>query len=257
MKPMSFEIITIPCLEDNYAFLIANAAGECALVDVPDAGPINAFLAARPDLKLTTLLLTHHHWDHVDGIPDLDATGYKTIGCAADAHRLPPLDHAVTPGDTVNVCGTDMQIMAADGHTLNHIAFYAPALSAVFTGDSLMTHGCGRLFEGTPAQMHKSMQGFAALPDDTRSYCGHDYADANMAFAKLFAPEPEALQQRLSDLSKKRAAQESTTGVTLALEKHLNPYMRVHLPQVKASVDMVGASDADVFAEIRARKDRF
>jgi hydroxyacylglutathione hydrolase len=259
MKPMSYEIITIPCLEDNYVFIIANTAtGEAAIIDAPVAAPINAAFAARPDLKLTTVLLTHHHWDHVDGVPGLDgASDLTIIGCAADEARLPILTKGVTAGDEIKVCGLKVNVMLAEGHTLNHIAFYVPEISAVFTGDSLMTHGCGRLFEGTPAQMQAAMQGFAALPDETRSYCGHNYADANMAFAKLYAPDELALQQRLSELNTKRAAQESTTGVTLALEKKLNPYLRVHLPEVKACLNMAGADDDVVFAEIRARKDKF
>lgn len=258
MIAMRYDIITIPCLSDNYAFVIADTqTGEAALVDAPEAAPINAALAAR-GLRLTTLLLTHHHWDHVEGIAGLDGlSGLKVVGCGADADRLPDLHHAVAAGDTISVLGADVQVMAADGHTINHVAFHVPALAALFSGDSLMTHGCGRLFEGTPEQMHRSMAGFAALPDETRIYSGHDYAQANLNFAKLFAPDPEALQNRQSDLDKLRAARESTTGVTLALEKNLNPYLRVHLPAVKASVDLPDADDVAVFAEIRARKDRF
>lgn len=259
MNAMQYEILTIPCLNDNYAFVIANTkTGEAALVDAPEAAPINKALAKRTDLTLTTLLLTHHHGDHIDGLKELDAAeNVKVIGAAADARRLPELDQAVSPDDTINVCGTKVRVMAADGHTLNHIAFYLPELSALFSGDSLMTHGCGRLFEGTPAQMQTTMQAFAALPDDTRIYSGHNYAQANLDFAKLFSPDPQALQQRQTDLNTLNAANNSTTGVTLALEKQLNPYLRVHLPQVKASADLPEGSDAAVFAEIRARKDRF
>jgi hydroxyacylglutathione hydrolase len=257
---MAYEIITIRCLDDNYAFVVANTrTGEAALIDAPEAAPINAALAARPDITLTTLLLTHHHHDHVEGIDGLDRLADLTItGAAADAHRLPALDQMVSPGEQITICDTPFHIMAADGHTLNHIAFYAPALDAVFTGDSLMTHGCGRLFEGTAAQMCDTMQGFAALRDETRTYCGHDYARANLTFAALFAPEPQALATRLAELDQLDATQTSTTGVTIGLEKQLNPYLRAHLPQVKASLDLPQTTPTvDVFAEIRTRKDKF
>ncbi|MEJ6397539.1 hydroxyacylglutathione hydrolase [Yoonia sp. 208BN28-4] len=255
---MRYDIITVPCLEDNYAYLVADKqTRQAILIDAPEAAPINKALK-REKLTLTTLLLTHHHWDHVEGIDGLDkGDGFTIVGCAKDADRLPKLDQAVSPGDVMNILGTSVQVMAADGHTINHIAFYMPELTALFSGDSLMTHGCGRLFEGTPQQMFETVQGFAALPDNTKLYCGHNYADANLEFAAHCSPDPRALSQRKHHLNTLADENWPTTGVTLALEKQINPYLRTHLPQVKAAVGMPDADDAAVFAEIRARKDKF
>jgi hydroxyacylglutathione hydrolase len=255
---MTFDIITIPCRTDNYAFLVANrATGEALLVDAPEAAPINAVLA-QTGWRLNAVLLTHHHGDHVEGLQGLDRNAATiVIGHAADAHRLPPLDRLVAPGDVLDLCGLTVQVMAADGHTLNHVAYWAADTKMLFTGDSLMTHGCGRLFEGTPAQMLGTIAAFGQLPDETVIYSGHDYAAANLSFAAQFAPDKDTLRKRQIDLDKLSSAEQSTTGVTLALEKKLNPYLRVHLPDVKESVGLAGAPELDVFAEIRSRKDRF
>lgn len=257
---MPLEILIVPCLSDNYAYLIHNAqTGDTALVDVPAGAPILAVLAAR-GWRLTDVLFTHHHWDHIDGLPDLLAglpNPPRIWGAAADAHRLPPLTHALHDGDTVTICSEPVQIFDVSGHTLGHIAFHFPETQALFSGDSLMVMGCGRLFEGTPAQMWASLQKLAPLPDETRLYSGHEYTASNIRFALALEPaNPQliSLSQRVADL---RAADTPTIPSTLAQERETNPFLRAPNAQMKAALGMDAAAAVDVFTEIRARKDKF
>lgn len=251
---MAEPIRIIRCLKDNYAFLIHDpASGGATLVDAPEAAPI---LQALDDTgwALKRVLITHHHWDHVDGLAAiLDAHPAPVLGNAADRARLPALDHAFAPGDKLldGAC----RVFDAPGHTLGHVAFHFPELDALFSADSLMTHGCGRLFEGTAQDMFATIGRFADLPDSTRIFSGHDYAAANLAFAANFAPEPEALAARQAELPRLAAEGLPTTGTTLASEKALNPYLRTHLPQVAEAAGLPDASPVEVFAEIRRRKD--
>ncbi|WP_127105773.1 hydroxyacylglutathione hydrolase [Pararhodobacter zhoushanensis] len=247
---MTIEIIR--CLADNYAYLIHDAAsGETTLIDAPEAAPILATLKGK-GWTLTRILITHHHNDHIDGVADILAQAPAEVyGAAADALRLPPLDHAFAPGDTLP---GGAQVMDAPGHTVGHVAFYYPALKALFTADSLMTHGCGRLFEGTPDQMFDTIAAFAALPDDTRIYSGHDYARANLTFAAQYAPEPSALAARQVALQQLADKGLPTTGTTLESEKQLNPYLRCHLPAVAQAAGVPGADPRRVLAEIRRQK---
>ena len=255
---MPLEIVTIPCLSDNYAFLAHDAtSGQTALVDAPEAGPILAELEAR-GWSLSHILLTHHHWDHVDGVTGiLEKHPAKVIGAAADAHRLPPLDQQVSEGDTFEIGGEPVQVLDVSGHTVGHIAFYMPESAAVFTADSLMALGCGRLFEGTAAQMWASLSKLAALPDETIVCSGHEYTQSNAKFAVTVDPNNAALQQRVADIDRARAAGEPTVPSTLALEKATNPFLRAADPAIQAHLGMENADPVAVFAEIRARKDRF
>ncbi len=222
---MPYEIETIPCLQDNYAFLIGNLeTREAAIVDVPDAGPINDALTAR-GWTLTTVLLTHHHWDHVDGLDDLaNRENLKVIGAEADAHRLPPLSKALKDGDTIDILGTPTRIFDVSGHTLGHIAFHMPDLDAVFTADSLMALGCGRLFEGTPAQMHESLGKFETFPEDTIVYSGHEYASTNAKFALTIEPDNAALISRSNAIQTARGDDRPTVPTSLKLERATNPF---------------------------------
>ncbi|GAB4270035.1 MAG: hydroxyacylglutathione hydrolase [Pararhodobacter sp.] len=247
---MPVEIIR--CLADNYAYLVHDpASGETTLIDAPEAAPILQRLTDK-GWSLTRIYITHHHWDHVDGLADiLSAAPAEVWGNGADAHRLPPLDHAFAPGDTLPGGAV---VFDAPGHTIGHVAFHYAAEKALFTADSLMTHGCGRLFEGTADQMFDTIATFAALPDDTRIFSGHDYAKANLAFAAPYA-DPAALAARLAELPGLAARGEPTTGTTLASERLLNPYLRCHLPEVAEAAGLPGASPRAVLAEIRRRKD--
>jgi len=253
---MALTLVTVPCLEDNYAFLVHNeATGETALVDVPVAAPIQAVLADR-GWQLTDVLLTHHHWDHIDGLPDLN-TSARVIGAKADAHRLPPLDLAVTEGDTFTLCGEEAHVLDVSGHTNNHIAVYLPASGIAFTADSLMAMGCGRLFEGTPAQMWDSLQKLRALPPETVVCSGHEYTQSNAQFAATLEPDNPSLISRIAAIDAARASGAPTVPSLLSEELATNPFLRADDPTLKKALDMVDHSDLDVFTEIRSRKDHF
>ncbi|MBJ3763402.1 hydroxyacylglutathione hydrolase [Maribius pontilimi] len=254
---MPFDILTIPCREDNYAFLIHDGS-RTALVDAPEAAPILAALEQK-GWTLDEVWLTHHHFDHVDGLPALRSAfpDLQVTGCKADADRLPPLDRAVSDGDTFQFGGADVHVMDVSGHTINHIAFHMPSQQAVFTADSLMALGCGRVFEGTMPQMWQSLCKLRDLPDDTIVYSGHEYTSNNADFALTIEPDNQALQARVDEVRDKRARGEATVPSTLRDERATNPFLRAHLQPVKDALSMQKAEDADVFAEIRSRKDRF
>ena len=255
---MTLDIVTVPCLSDNYAFLARDeATGTVALADAPEAGPIIAALDDR-GWGLDTILITHHHGDHIDGVAELVARyGAKTVGAQADAHRLPPLDTAVIEGDTVSIGDVSGTVMDVSGHTDGHIAFHFPSAKVAFTADSLMALGCGRVFEGTMAQMWDSLSKLAAMPPDTVICSGHEYTAANAKFALTIEPENDALLDRVADISEKRAKGQPTVPSLLSLELATNPFLRAGQLSVKDLLGMASATDADVFAEIRGRKDRF
>jgi len=248
---MTIEIIR--CLSDNYAYLIHDeATGETTLIDAPEAAPILALLKKR-GWVLSRVYITHHHWDHVEGLSEILASAPAEVwGNAADAERLPPLTHPFEVGD---ILPGGALVMDAPGHTIGHVALYYPGLSALFTADSLMTHGCGRLFEGTADQMYDAIARFAVLPDATIIYSGHDYAQANLSFAARYAPDAAAMSARQAELPQLAQDGLPTTGTTLASEKLLNPYLRCHLPEVAAAAGAVGAAPRAVLAAIRAQKD--
>jgi len=251
-------LVTIACLSDNYAFLLQDKkSGEVALIDVPEAAPIKAELATR-GWKLDQIWLTHHHYDHVDGLPDL-LVDYpaRVYGAAADAHRLPDLDVQLNEGDRFSLGDTEVEVLDVSGHTVGHIALYAPAAKAAFTADSLMALGCGRLFEGTPDQMLASLTKMAAWPDDTLICSGHEYTASNAKFAVSVDPDNAALQERAMQIAKIRAQGGFTVPSTLELERATNPFLRSGDPQIRSELGMLSAEDKEVFAELRGRKDRF
>ncbi|NNU79510.1 hydroxyacylglutathione hydrolase [Halovulum dunhuangense] len=252
------EIVTIACLTDNYAYLLHDPdTGETAVVDVPEAAPILRELATR-GWKAGWILITHHHHDHIEGVEELRrATGAKVVGARADAHRLPALDLAVTEGDRVTVGGLSGSVIDVSGHTIGHIAFHFPQAQAVFTADSLMALGCGRLFEGPAAMMWESLSKLAALPPETLVCSGHEYTASNARFALSIDGENAALRSRAQAVAAARETGQPTVPSRLAEELATNPFLRANDPALKAAVGMAGAPDDEVFAEIRARKDRF
>lgn len=255
---MPLDLVTIPCLKDNYAFLIHDAAtGATAVIDVPEAAPILAELRRR-NWSLTDILITHHHDDHIAGVAELQkATGAKVFGAKADAHRLPPLDHALAEGDSVTIGPETGHVIDVSGHTIGHIAFHFPDSRLVFTADSLMAAGCGRLFEGSPQMMWASLSKLAALPPETVVCSGHEYTTSNIRFALSLEPDNPALISRASKVAAAREEDRPTVPSTLSEELATNPFLRASSPELKGAVGMAQASDADVFAEIRKRKDRF
>lgn len=251
---MSFEIVTVPCRSDNYAFLI-HGNGKTAVVDVPEAAPIAAAIEAR-GWDLDEIWITHHHNDHIDGVAALRG-GALVRGASADAHRLPPLDAALGDGEMFEFAGSDVLVMDVSGHTVGHIAFYLADASAAFTADSLMALGCGRVFEGNMPQMWASLSKLAALPPETLICSGHEYTETNARFALTIEPENPDLQARIGRISAARAKGEATVPSLLSEELLTNPFLRAGLHSVKTTLSMAGASDEDVFAEIRQRKDSF
>ncbi|MCX7643825.1 MAG: hydroxyacylglutathione hydrolase [Rhodobacteraceae bacterium] len=255
---MTMEIVTVPCLADNYAFLVHDTAtGATAVIDVPDETPVEAELSRR-GWNLTDILITHHHADHIDGVEALrQAAVAQVTGARADAHRLPRLDRAVAGGDSFRLGQAEVRVIEVPGHTVGHVAYHIPAANAVFTADSLMALGCGRLFEGTPAQMWESLCRLAALPPGTLVCSGHEYTSANARFALTIEPANPDLAARAERVAAARREGRPTVPSTLAEELATNPFLRAGLPSVKAALGMAGAPDVEVFAEIRRRKDRF
>jgi hydroxyacylglutathione hydrolase len=255
---MPLTLVTIPCLADNYAYLIHDpATGATAAIDVPDAAPILAALAER-GWTLTDILITHHHDDHIQGVAALvAATGARVTGADVDRHRLPPLDQAVAEGDTVSVGDETGHVMDVSGHTVGHIAFHFPASGLLFSADSLMALGCGRLFEGTAAQMWESLSKLAALPPATLVCSGHEYTAGNARFAQTIEPGNTALMSRSAAIAAARAEGRATVPSIMSDELATNPFLRANEPEVRSSVGMPDAAASEVFAEVRRRKDSF
>ena len=248
---MPLELVTVRCLQDNYAYLLHGEAGT-ALIDAPEAAPILQALRER-DWSLDAILLTHHHADHIQAVPELvAATGAKVIGAAADASRLPPLDISVTPGEPLDLLGEPVEVIEVSGHTIGDVAFHLPQSAMAFTADSLMAMGCGRLFEGDPAMMWDSLSRLNALPPQTLICSGHDYCAGNGAFALSVEPDNVALQERLAAVD---AARLPCAPATLQVERETNPFLRV--AELRDRLGLPEADDAQVFAQLRQMKDAF
>jgi hydroxyacylglutathione hydrolase len=249
------EIRLVPCLADNYAVIVKE--GETVfLVDAPEAAPIRAQLH-EDGWRLTHILITHKHDDHIAGIPDLVAEyGPEIIGPAAEADKIPGLTRTVREGDVVEVGPFRADVYETPGHTLGHVVFHVPEAALLFSGDTMFALGCGRLFEGTPAQMWDSLQKLRALPDDTTVYCGHEYTLSNARFGVGIDPDNEALRNRAATIEQARAEGAPTVPFQLGTEKATSPFLRADDPALAARLGKSGASSAEVFAEIRGRKDR-
>lgn len=247
---MPLEIRQFPCLGDNYGFLVRDAAsGQVATIDTPDADAIGRELAASGWGRLDLILNTHWHPDHAGGNERLQAeTGCRIVG-PAEVTRIAPLDQVVAGGETVRLGETALEVLATPGHTLGHIAYWSPADRLAFVGDTLFALGCGRLFEGQPGQMWDSLQRLAALPDETRIYCAHEYTAANARFA-LSVDDGPALKARAAEVFAARARGEPTVPTTIEAEKAANPFLR-------APALVPGADPVEAFARLRAAKDGF
>ena len=243
-----------PDLLDNYGWL-ARAGDRVAAFDAARAEPL--LDAARAmGWTVTDVLLTHHHPDHVDGVAALrEATGAAVWGAAADAHRLPTLDHAVAPGDAVALGPARGSAWDVSGHTIGHLAYVFDGIA--FTGDSLMAGGCGRLFEGTPARMHASLALFDALDGAVLVASGHEYTATNLAFAATLEPGNRDLTSRGAEAEALIEAGRPAAPTTLDLERRTNPFLRSHVPAVKAATGTDGATDVETFAAARSARDAF
>ncbi len=248
------EITIIPCLKDNYAYLIRSGA-LCAVIDPAEAAPVEAALKVT-GARLTHILNTHHHWDHSGGNRELKAaSGAEVIGPEADRTRIPAIDTGVDEEHGWRFGDLKVQVLEVPAHTRGAVAYVIGG--AVFTGDTLFVMGCGRLFEGSAAMMLASLTKIAALPDATAVYCGHEYTLANARFALSLEPGNAALAARLREVEALRAAGKFTVPSTIALEKATNPFLRTDSAEIRRSIGMTTADDVAVFAEIRRRKDSF
>ena len=251
---MTLTIRQFPCLSDNYGFLIRDeASGATACIDTPDAAAILGELRTA-GWRLDFIFNTHWHPDHAGGNGEVKAaTGAAVVG-PAEVTRIAPVDRVVAGGDHVDLGETRFEVIESGGHTLGHIAYFDPLDQVAFVGDTLFALGCGRLFEGTPAQMWASLQRLAALPGDTRVYCAHEYTAANARFALSVDDDPR-LKARAEAIFAARQRGEATVPTTIALEKATNPFLRA--PSLAAAVGKSGAPDHEAFGAIRAAKDAF
>jgi len=251
------EVAAIQAFDDNYIWAIHDDR-NVVVVDPGDARPVMYWLSQR-ELRLTAILLTHHHGDHIGGVIELVNAHAElpVIGHAADAHRLPPLTTAVHDGDKVTVPGLDLalDVLATPGHTVGHICYAGAGL--LFCGDTLFSAGCGRMFEGTPAQFQNSLARLAALPPETQVFAAHEYTLGNIAFAAALTPEDAAVCDALHWIQQRRAAGLITLPSTIGWERRHNPFLRCDEPAIAQAVKQEGARAPDVFAAVRRAKDGF
>ncbi|MEM9221866.1 MAG: hydroxyacylglutathione hydrolase [Pseudomonadota bacterium] len=249
------EVRLITCLSDNYAVLV-HKDGETVLVDAPEAGPINDALAAE-GWTLSSVLITHHHRDHVQALPEVRGSA-RVYGPRAEAARIQGLDETLNDGETFHLGPIRVVGIATPGHTSGPLCYHMPDEGLAFAGDTLFAMGCGRLFEGDAATMWSSIKRLrATLPDDTEIYCGHEYTMTNARFAHQALPDDAAIAARLAQVEKTRGEQMPTVPTTMAQEKATNPFMRADDPAVASALGMVGADPVDVFAKLRAGRNEF
>lgn len=256
------DIHPINAFNDNYIWLIKNRGDQrCWVVDPGDAAPVEHYLQAN-DLTLEGILLTHHHSDHIGGVAALAKPGVTVIGSLPDAHRLPPLTLPVSQGERFQLLGHTVQVLEVPGHTLGHIVYFVEtnAQPLLFSGDTLFAAGCGRMFEGTPEQMHASLQSLAVLPADTQVFATHEYTLNNLKFALLVEPNNAVLQARLIECNQLRDTQRPTLPSNIAIELATNPFLRVTQPEVLATLQARHPNvdltvQADAFKLLRIWKD--
>jgi hydroxyacylglutathione hydrolase len=255
---MPLEIRLVPCLTDNYAYLLNDpASGEAAVVDPSEAPPVLAALEAT-SWRLKHILNTHHHFDHIGGNKALAAaTGASIAGPERDRHRIPDLGTGLSEGDTYDIGTRRLRVLEVHGHTNGHIALVFDEDLALFCGDTLFALGCGRLFEGTPTEMWQSLSKLKALPGAMRVYCGHEYTQSNCRFALTIEPENQDLRYRSEEIARLREAGKPTIPSTIDLENRTNPFLRADHPALQAAQGWQGQEPAQIFAEIRRRKDNF
>jgi hydroxyacylglutathione hydrolase len=255
---MPAEIRLFLCLKDNYGVLLHDPdTGATASIDAPEAGPVEQALKST-GWKLTDILVTHHHGDHTAGILALKQK-YKcrVVAPEKEAKKIPGVDETVREGDEVKVGKLTTKVIETPGHTLGHIAYWFPKDHLAFVGDTLFSIGCGRVIEGNAEMMWRSLKKLRDLPNETQVYCGHEYTAANIRFARTIEPDNPVLAAREAQVERLIDEGEPTIPVTIGDEKLANPFLRADLPEVTGILGMDGETPAQVFAEIRGRKDRF
>ena len=254
----TLEIHQIPTRRDNYVYLLREpGSGRVGVVDPSDAKPVIEALE-RLGWTLTDIINTHHHNDHTGGNLELkEKYGCPVVGPRADRDRIAGIDMDVGDGDTYRLGEAEAKVFDTPGHTSGHIAYWFPESKALFCGDTLFALGCGRLFEGTAEQMWRSLSKFRAVPDDTLVYCAHEYTQANAKFALTVETDNAALKARAREIDAMRAEDRPTVPSTMGVERETNPFLRADLDSVRRAVGMEGAAPAEVFGEIRSRKDNF
>jgi hydroxyacylglutathione hydrolase len=255
---MPFEIRQFTCFKDNYGVLLHDPTeGSTAAIDAPEAGPIEAALADT-GWRLTDILVTHHHADHTGGIVELKKRyGCRVVAPRKEAQKIPGVDVTMREGDFVTIGSLNGRVIETPGHTTGHIAYWFKPEKLAFVGDTLFSVGCGRVLEGTPDQMWQSLLKLRNLPMDTQIYCGHEYTAANVHFALTVEPKNQALRTRAEEVIRLCSMQKPTIPTTIAAEKSTNPFLRADLHSVASAVNMEGSPPAQVFARIRAMKDKF
>jgi hydroxyacylglutathione hydrolase len=255
---MSLKVEQFMCRSDNFGVILHDSdSGQTAIVDAPEETAIRAVLE-RTGWSPSLLLITHHHPDHVAGNLALkERYGLTIVGPRAESAKIPGLDRSVVEGDRVDFAGRTVEVIETPGHTSGHISFHIPEEKLAFVGDTLFAMGCGRLFEEGPAVMLKSMKKLAALPPETVVYCGHEYTLSNARFAVTVDPDNQVLKARAERVEALRAEDKPTLPTTIGEELATNPFLRWNDPGIRKTLGMEDASEAEVFAEIRKRKDNF
>lgn len=251
-------IIQVPVLTDNYIYLIHDpVCGETAAIDPALAQPVLDVLD-KNGWRLTYILNTHHHWDHVGGNLELkQKTACKVIAAQSDQNRIPGIDIGVSEDDVISLGSHSARVISTPGHTSGHIVYHFAEDGALFCGDTLFVMGCGRLFEGTPEQMWNSLQKLKTLPPSTRIYCTHEYTQTNGRFALSVEPDNSQLQQKMIEVQRLRAENKPTVPSTIEEERATNPFFRADSISIQKTLGLQGQSSLCVFTELRKRKDSF
>src|SRR5690242_189565 len=254
---MAADIRTFTCLSDNFGYLIHDPATKAtASIDAPEAGPIVKALE-REGWKLTDILITHHHGDHVGGVAELKQKyGCRVVAPHDKKARIANADQRVGNGDVVKVGSLLARVLETPGHTLDHISYVFDTEKALFAADTLFSIGCGRVFEGNYPMMWDSLLKLRSLPDDFKLYCGHEYTASNVKFALTIEPDNAALKARAEEVTRLRAAGQPTIPSLLGEEKKANVFLRADDPEVAIKLRMKGAAAAEVFGELRERKNK-